>query len=197
MNQILDILGATVIGGFILLMISNSNIRITTFSDEILLSTVTEMDAVESLEIIDYDLYKIGYGISGNIKITHADSTEIIYYTDIISSSNPEGDGALDSIKYYLDKSNPLSLTDNPNDFPLIRQVNDISKNQIGRVTDFTISYYDSLGNEMNYSILKLQTERNKIRTINVLVEYQASVTLDTNYKTIVWEKNIRPRNLF
>ena len=196
MNQILDILGATVIGGFILLMISSSNIRISDFSDEILLSTVTEMDAVESLEIIDFDIYKIGYGVSNNIKIVHADSNQITFYTDITSPSHPEGDGSLDSVEYYIDMGSPLDLTNNPNDYPLFRIVNNTKKNQVGRVTQFTLSYYDSLGNEMSYASLTSQSERNKIRTLNVFVEYQASIALDSNYKTIVWEKNIRPRNL-
>ena len=76
MGQLLDILGATIIGGFIFLMIANSNLSISEFSDELLISTVTVSDAVESLEIIEFDLYKIGYAIDGK-KIIVADSNQI------------------------------------------------------------------------------------------------------------------------
>lgn len=196
MTQILDILSATVVGGLIFLMIANSNVRILDFSEEILISTITEFDAVESVEILEFDFYKIGYGITKTNKILVADSNQIKYYTDITSLSIPEGNGVLDSIEYKFDNTSPISSTDNPHDFPLYRTENNISKIQIGRVTSFTLSYYDSLFNEISYSLLQLQSNRNKIRSINMVIEYQAAFTVDTNYKSVVWEKTIRPKNL-
>ncbi len=196
MNQIIDILGSTLIGGFILLMIANSNIKISKVSDEILLSTVNQYDAVGSLETIDFDFYKIGYGISSNIKINKADSNEIVYYTDITSASFPEGDGLLDSIRYYWDTTNPLSSTPNPDDYPLYKIENNSSKLQIGRVTQFYLSYYDSLGNKLDYGSLNLETNRNRIKSINIKVGYESTISIDTSYKKIEWEINIRPKNL-
>ena len=195
MGQLLDILGATIIGGFIFLMIANSNLSISEFSDELLISTVTVSDAVESLEIIEFDLYKIGYAIDGK-KIIVADSNQIKYYTDITSSSFPEGNGTRDSIRYYFDTSTPLTATDNPYDYSLSRTVNNISSMQIGRVSNFTLSYFDSLGSELSYGSLSLESNRDKIRSINLLVQYQSAFAIDSNYKTIIWEKTIRPRNL-
>jgi hypothetical protein len=194
MTQLLDILGATIIGAFVLVMIANSNLNISQFSDELLVSTVTEYDVLESIEIVDFDLYKIGFGIEGK-KIAVADSNQIAYYTDIISSTFPEGNGIKDSIKYYFDESSPLTETDNPDDYSIIRIENNNST-QFSRASKFVLSYYDSMGSKLSYSSLSSETSRNRIKTINVFIEYQSAFALDSNYKTIIWEKTIRPRNL-
>ena len=62
MTQLLDILGATIIGGFVLFMIARSNLNISEYSDELLVSTITQFDVVESIEIIESDdSYMEGY----------------------------------------------------------------------------------------------------------------------------------------
>ena len=195
MVQLLDIIGATIIGGFVLLMISSSNLNISEYSDELLVSTITQFDVVESIEIIESDLYKIGYGIQGS-NIVVADSNQITYYTDLTSHSIPEGNGIKDSIRYYFDKSVPLTTSLNPNDYPLYRIENSLHSMQVGRVSNFTLSYYDSLGSELTYSSLSVESNRNKIRSIDLLITYQAAFEIDSTYKTIVLEKKIRPRNL-
>ena len=123
MQSLLDIVGATLIGGFILLMVARSNIRVASFSDELLLTTITEFETVESLEVIEFDFYKIGYGAHGQ-NIAIADSNEILFYTDLISKSLPEGDGNVDSVRYILDINNPMNETKNPDDHPLLRITN-------------------------------------------------------------------------
>ena len=195
MGQLLDILGATIIGGFVLLMIVSSNLDISEYSTELLISTITQSDAVECVNIIEFDLYKIGYGVDGK-KIVTADSNQIKYYTDLTSPAFPEGNGTKDSIIYYFDKSAPVTASDNPYDYPLYRTENNTSSIQIGRVSNFSLSYYDSIGSELSYSSLTLEANRNKIRSINMLIVFQAAFALDTNYKAIISEKTIRPRNL-
>ena len=127
MAYLLDILGASVIGGFIFLMIANSNARISNFSDELLISTITHYDAVESTEIIEFDLYKIGYGITGQKIKTYMNSITInnpfkineVVETAISSldrygfSYKTDANCSIDYIEMFGNYENVIGLFDN------------------------------------------------------------------------------------
>ena len=187
MAYLLDVLGSTIISAFVILMIVNFNIQLNTFSSGMLSSSITQGDAVVSGQILEYDLYKIGYKVV-SAKIKSADSSSITYYTDL------QNTGTVDSVTYYTGNINALSSTTNPNDKPLYRKQNTQSPIKIADVTGFNISYFDSSGTKIAFP--STPQLRSKIRTLNVAIRFEAQEPTDGFYQGVDWERTIRPKNL-
>jgi hypothetical protein len=194
MFKLIDIIGATVIGGFISLILVTTSTQITSYTNELFSNTIVQYEAVEIAKIFENDLHKIGYNVPGN-KIDIADSNQIKFYSDIVTTTHPEGDGIVDSIFYYINKNKDLIQTDNPSDIPLFRKENN-NELLIGRITMFNLTYYDSVGQQLNYSALKQQLNRNIIKRIGVKLTIESSYGSDSTYNTIEWDNIILPRNL-
>jgi len=73
MDKLLDLVGANLIWGFIMLIILGVNTQMNDYSFENLNTSITQMDAVELTKIIEYDFHKAGSLIAGN-KVIIADS---------------------------------------------------------------------------------------------------------------------------
>ncbi len=145
MQYLIDQIGAIVIASFLVLMVTTSNLRTNEFSSEILYSTLTQNEANELNNIISKDFNKIGYGITGEA-IKSADSNCIQFKTDYISPLYPEGDGIADEIHYYVGSVSEMSETQNPNDMPLYRDLNNNKRILLGRVTKFNLAFFDKMG---------------------------------------------------
>ena len=63
MASLLDTISATVISGFIILMMVRFNSDINQTSIDMLSAKISQSNAIETSEVIEYDLYKIGYKI--------------------------------------------------------------------------------------------------------------------------------------
>ena len=189
MSYLLDILGSTAISAAVIFMVLQFNNRVSDSSGEILLSTITQRDAITSAEIIEYDLYKMGFNVSGS-SIAIADSNTIKFYSDL------DNDGSKDSITYYLGSEKDLTSTANPNDKPILRKHNDDNGYNIVNVTDFEISYYDSIGTELTSAQLTNQSARDRIKTISVYLHAESVEPIDTLYQGIDWFRIIRPKNI-
>jgi hypothetical protein len=194
MFKLIDIIGATVIGGFISLILVTTNSQITSYTNELFSNTIVQYEAVEIAKIFENDLHKIGYNVPGN-KITIAESNQIKFCSDLVTKTHPEGDGIVDSIFYYINKDEDLIQTDNPLEIPLFRKENN-KELLIGRVTSFNLTYYDSVGQQLEYSALKQQINRNIIKRIGVKLTIESSYSTDSTYKIIEWDNVILPRNL-
>ena len=195
MQYLIDQIGAVLIAGFIILMITSSNIRMNDFSAEILYSTIIQREVAEVSKIIDFDFDKIGYGIDGD-KIKSADSNSILFYTDFITSTYPEGDGTSDALNYSVGTTSEMRNTTNENDMPLYRDTKTASRVLLARVTRFNLSYFDALGNQIPYASLNQSTFREKIRSIKVICNYESADMLDSTYTSIEWEKKFSPKSL-
>ena len=187
MSFLLDILGSTVVGAFVILMLVNFNVQLNTFSSDMLSGNITQGDAIVSGQIIEYDLYKIGYKANGN-KITYADSIRITYNTDL------QNKGVVDSVTYRIGTTNDLSSTSNPDDRPLLRIQDNQSPIRIAAVSDFKIEYYDSIGTEI--TTLSSQAKRDEVRTLKISIRFEAPEAIDGYYQGVDWERIIRPKNL-
>ncbi len=129
---LLDILGSIVIGGFLLLMlfgVHDSTVRNTyDFSGEL----VVQENLVAAVEVLEYDFRKIGYCENPSAlprpeenAILYADTSEITFLTDVmIGPDYDQGDGTVDTIRYYLGSTSELSGTSHPRDRILYRIVN-------------------------------------------------------------------------
>jgi len=189
MSDWLDLVGSMVIGSIIILMVINLNMSVNTAATQNLYSNVTQRQVVSSVEVIEHDIYKIGYRINGGV-VTMADSNEIKFYTDI------NNDGLKDEIKYYLAETSSMNGTYNPNDRILWRELNDENSLTPFIVTELNFSYYDSLGQVIDYSSLGDQSFRDKIKTVKVIVGTETGELINGEYETIKWEKIIRPKNI-
>lgn len=189
MGKLLDLVGANIIWGFLLLIMINVNSQMNDFSFESLNTSITQMDAVELTRIIEFDFQKVGNLISGDV-ISIADSNQIKFYFD------QNLDGFKDSMNYYLGSTADLAKTSNPNDRPVFRKLND-TINIVGNITELKLEYLDSLGQILNYTSLLNQSGRNKIKIlkINILTEGQYP-NYDSLYPAIDWVREIKPKNL-
>lgn len=188
MGQLIILMGSTVIAGYVMFIILSLNLRMNATASQYYENTFNQRNAVTAGQIIEHDLYKIGYKASGN-KILQADSSQIKFVSDITNN------GTVDTISYYLSNKNLLNTTANPNDMILYRKRNQ-TENTAAIVTRFYLQYYDSLLNKLTYASLSNQTIRTKIRLIRVYVKTEFADPIDNFYGPMEWQKEFRPRNM-
>jgi hypothetical protein len=189
MQSWLDIAGSFVIGAMILLILVNVNLFTSASAAENLFTNISQGNLVATASVIEHDLYKAGFRVSGG-KIAKADSTELKFYCDI------DNNGTKDSIHYYLSDPSMMSSTTNPNDKILYRIWNNESPKATNIVVDFKLVYHDSLGAIISYPSLNNASERNKIKTISASLSIQSAEPVDGFYQGAEWQKNIIPKNL-
>jgi hypothetical protein len=63
-------------------------------------------------------------------------------------------------------------------------------------VVNFKLTYYDSLGQEIDYALLSIQSERDKIKTLKIRMKCESSDMIDDHYESVEWEKTIKPKNI-
>lgn len=156
-STLLDILGSTIIGGLLLMILLRMNDAAVQNNYNLNGEKIVQQNLVDLVKLIEYDFRKIGYcanyqKIPDPAKsIIQADSTSITFLTDIITSPGTYGDGIVDTLKYFLSDTSALNMTPNPNDRILYRRVNHdpIGGSNMG-ITHFKLTYYDALGNLIN-----------------------------------------------
>lgn len=190
MSTLIDIITATFIGAIIILMIIGITFYIENSSREITNANIAQMNLKEIAEVLDYDLYKVGYRAT-SLKILLADSTRLIFRSDI------DNNGRLDTLEYSLGSPNELTSTPNPNDRILYRIFNNQPRrgSNLG-VVDFKFSYFDSSNAMINYSLLTNQTQRDRIKAISYYVKVESVFPVEGYYPGAEIRKVIRPRNL-
>jgi hypothetical protein len=189
MSDWLDIVGSFVIGGMVILILTNLNISISIAASENLFSGIVQRGLTSATDLIEYDFYKIGYRNSGN-KIGIADSNEIKFYSDI------DNDGVSDELHYFVGDPKTFTGTSNPNDFLLTREKNKEKPAASIPVVDFKLTYYDSLGQIIDYALLSSQSERDKIKTLRIRMKCESADMVDDHYEAVEWEKTIKPKNI-
>ena len=146
-STLLDIMGATIVGGLLLLVL----LRLygTVAGNSIIYGSDRSLQRslAETAAIIEYDFRKMGYCedpfklTEGMQIITVADSQFISFYTDT------DRDGELDVMSYYVSDTLALSATKNPRDRILYRRTNSQLPFMIStNVTDLKFEYYDIFG---------------------------------------------------
>ena len=188
MAFLLDILGSSTIAAAIIFMVMQFNTRVNDSSGEFLFSSLTQSEAITGAEVIQYDFYKMGFGVSSET-IKSADSANIKFVADLDNNST------LDSIIYKLGNTSELANTSNYFDRPLYRIVNGKS-NMLLSVTSFNLSYFDSTGTEINSAQLINKSARDQVKTISIYLRSESSEPIDSIYQGIDWFRTIRPRNL-
>ena len=189
MSNWIDIIGSFMVGSIVILILINLNISINAAAYENLYSGIVQRNVTSAADLIEHDLYKIGFRVSGD-KITVADSNEIKFSTDI------DNNGVSDEIHYYCGNVEDLKSTYNPGDYLLTRENNKKKPGASIVVVDFKLTYFDSLGQKFDYTALQNQSERNKIKTVGVRLECETEEMIDDHYEAVEWEKTIKPKNI-
>lgn len=184
MSTIFDILGATIIGGIVLLIIINLNI----YSNQIKYTSDSDVrlqgNTKALADIIDYDLRKVGYNYKG-VAITEALSNKFSFYSDIDSN------GTVKLVTLTDSDSTKAAFTSNPHDRLFYYIINnDTSKAALG-LTNFKLTYMNSLGNPT--------TALDSIKVIKAEIWLESAEMIDTHnkrYAKTYWEITVNPRNL-
>jgi lipopolysaccharide export LptBFGC system permease protein LptF len=182
MALVLDYIGSIVIGGIIVMAMLGFYVMVGETAMTQNAGTMSNLNANNMTQILEYDFKKIGYRVADSIKITRADTNQIIFKGDF------DDNGTIDSIKYYLGSTKSPNNA-NPRTRLLYRvQNNQTPRSVDGSVTKFRLWYYDANG--VSTSQLK------NIRTIKIRVAMQTTLVNDSVNAGVYWERMIRPNNL-
>jgi len=189
MSDWLDVAGSIVIAGIVILILTNVNISISAAATDNLSAGVMQRGLTSVADLIEHDFYKVGYRNPGS-NIVIADSNGIKFYADI------DNDGVPDEIKYFRSKAESFAETSNPHDYLVKREKNKEIPATAIPVVDFKLTYYDSLGQKIDYALLSSQPERDKIKTLRIRIKCESADMINDNYEAVEWEKTIRPKNI-
>ncbi len=186
MSVILDIVGAALIVGILMLCIFGMIGNLHQTSYDKVFSTNTQSNAVTLARILESDFVKIGYHVPDSVAaVLTADSTSIAFISDITNT------GTLDTIRYYIGSVTDAepAKTKNPNDRLIFREKNSSSTihANVG-LTSFSLMYFDSTGVATNV--------RSLIKSIRIKFRVESPTPTDASYTGTFWDKTIFPRNL-
>lgn len=213
----LGLITSYIIAGMLMLAIVTMNINLSTSSSDLTLSQITKQHVQTVTDMLTYDIPKIGFAQNGKVTkynnpdtgtnynmVTIAEDNRIRFYSDV------DNNGQIDEVTWWFKTSDPVTSTNNPNDFKLVRTQRNMATNvtetteiTLG-VTEFVINYYDEYGdskaNKMSTPITGATLDNIKQIDIELIMESKEkirySVNSDGRYVASAWEKRYTPRNL-
>lgn len=182
MNVLIDLLGASLIGGIVMLLVVNLRAYSTETEYASDADLRLQQNAKTLAEIVDDDLRKIGYKYSGTA-ITQADSQRISFHGDI------NNDGTMDQVTYFLGSKEDAPETPNPDDKVLFRVVNNdtIGGPTLG-LTNLKFSYLDKHE--------QITANMDSVCYIKSEIWVETIQPVDNQYPFTYWEMTINPRNI-
>ncbi|HAP36144.1 MAG TPA: hypothetical protein DCQ28_09480 [Bacteroidetes bacterium] len=182
-QTILDLIASTMVFGSLLLIVLRINMgnseNMQMFQGDLLV----QQNLVEITRLLEYDFKKIGYCKdptkipNPSLAIRYADSVKIKFLTDFPTSANPQGDGILDSLTYYVGPTSEALATPNLNDRLLYRVENNSTPIGVNLgVTQFELKYFDAFRD----SIPSPVTNCGLIQYMQITIEVQNLVANDT-----------------
>ena len=183
MHYLLELVGSSIIGSFVFLMILQLNTMILESNTKMGMEKINQSNMTILAEEIEYDLRKVGYGATGQ-KIITADTTSLFYLCDI------DLNGSVDTIGYTTSDTTVAVYSPNPKDIVLYRLVNGVPStmtNNMG-VTDFKLLYYTENGTQTN--------NPNDVRYIKFMLSLESDFAYGEEYSASYIERTIQPNNL-
>jgi len=186
MAVMLDIIGAAVLVGMLMVTILNVNINMTVETYKSASEFHTQTELIQLARIMEFDIYKMGYGVSSP-SIVSADTSHLKFRANLQDVA-----GGRDSIEYIL--GTPVTTSKNPKDRHLLR-VENISKVSISySVTRFRLSYYDREDSLIPTPVTGFMLD--SIRAVKIYLALESPEPFDSSYAGAFYEKIIYPRNL-
>jgi|SRR5690554_1983635 len=185
-STILDVLGSTIIGGMLMLIL----FRLNDSAAENIYNNSGELTSQQNIstvvQILENDFRKIGYCSDWqkipvpSKAIIFADSNKIKFLTDV------DSDSFVDTIYYYSGSPNELLSTPNPRDRYLYRVVNNEppAKVNLG-VTEFRLTYYDIFDKKINFPV----AVPGEIHSIQIDVAVENPEAYNNQYSSVFWRQ--------
>ena len=190
---LIDMVGAAVIIGMLILTILSVNINLVNESDKSFIDFDTQTQLIQVSRIMEFDLYKAGYTVPRHGAIIIADSTKLKFKTNL-----PNISGHVDSVMYQL--GGFVTTTSNPNDRMLSRYENTTTTLINYSVTTFKFSYYNRKDSLLATPITGGWLD--SIKSIRIQITLQSPFPMDTTYSggasyaNAMYQKVVYPRNL-
>ncbi|RPI04703.1 MAG: hypothetical protein EHM64_09100 [Ignavibacteriae bacterium] len=190
MSTFLDIIMSAFIFGVLTLSLGRVQVNMNNTKAQNQFSYTVQTNAVELARLVEHDIVKIGYHVTGP-KITAADSSSIAFNAAL------DNTGASTPIQYSVGAPSGLTETSNPRDFVLLRTVNGNTTSINFGLIQFNLKYFDAQNAIIPTPIIG-SAQLDKIRGIRIRFSIQSSesVPVDTVWESVSWEKTILPRNL-
>ncbi|MEQ9308785.1 MAG: hypothetical protein RLN90_04970 [Balneolaceae bacterium] len=182
-----------VIGGIFMISIMMFNQQLASGSQEFLLSTINQEYLDDLVTVITNDFNRIGYNTGSAVPFTTLQEDNIIFQADAYDNDTYGST----NIRWYFDTSDPVTSTDNPNDYYL-KRIGPITANTYGTIkfpaTLFKLQYYAANGS--------VTADKNSVKKIEVqiMAESGAPYTVGRNsedfYPRSVWKRIFVPNNI-
>lgn len=186
MSVMLDVIGAALLVGMLMLTILSVNMNMTleTYKSASEFHTQTEM--IQLARIMEFDIYKMGYNVSKPCVIA-ADTSHLKFRANL-----QDIPGARDSVEYVLGTA--VTTSQNPRDKHLLRVENITHVSISYSVTRFVLTYYNARDSVIPTPIVGNMLD--SIRAIKVYLALESPQPFDSSYAGAFYEKIIYPRNL-
>lgn len=193
-SSLIDILGAMVIGGIMLLTLFRVNETAVANNYYYTNDMLVQLNLVEVVRLIEHDFKKIGYCRDftqipiPSRAILRADTSSISFLTDV------DNNGIVDTLNYYLGTTVELNMTANPRDRLLYRRVNsEIPRSANLGVIQFNIVYFNPLYDQLSTPV----SEPGEIAYMQINVRVENINAYDENYAGAFWRQiRLAARNL-
>jgi hypothetical protein len=172
MQSIIEIIGSTIIGGMLLLLILTSKTNVNKASNSQVINSNIQSNLTAITEILEADVKNLGYRITDSSSVSVADSHKITFkiFNDISHNA--------DSISYYFDPA--VSI--------LYRKFNNIANSINLGVSGFMVRYYDINGS--------ITASTFAIKSFKIAITVQDTFHYDGDPVIAYWEKTFKPQNL-
>lgn len=200
-STLIDILGSTVIGGLLLMILFRINdtavLNQFSYGGEL----IVQEGLVETVGIIEHDFRKMGYcenwqNMPDPTKnaIIFAGENRISFLTDIPTGEDQPGDGTIDTLHYF---TTPIPETDGRRDFLYLNRVinSETPKYSNIGITLFKLTYFDSFGNIIPAPITGATT--GSIHSLQIDLALENVNAYDNQYSSMFWRQiRLSARNL-
>lgn len=187
MSVWLDIVGSFIVGAMLLANVMRMNVAIAEQSYRNVLQYEAQLSAASAQEIIQADLRKAGYGVTGTA-FAVADTSQLQFLADL------GADGSVDTLHLTVGTPAQAAGSVNPRDRFLLRAVNGANPQQIGAgVSTLRFRYFDVDGNELTMPVSLADIRRVRL---NYAVESALPVPACTTYAAAMVELDVLPKNL-
>lgn len=183
-TTIIDILGATIIGGIVLMNLVKMNSNVIQNESMFGHDKNLQVDVVILATIMDRDFGLLGY--CGDY--TKMDSTAIIYGDSVSIKflADVDNNGTFDTLYYYTSDTTVLSHTPNPRDKILYRQLNSNPPFVVANnITEFNLKYLDTFANEQSIPIDLTKI----VNYVRIAFKVEDPFAYDEEYTEALWRR--------